>query len=142
MRADLVMQGYSDAFVTAYKSGKRIPMSSTKATVEKDYKEDLNEEKVFSTIDKKLVVFKVQLGPLKRPAQVTSMDAKVSGVENIEKQVTASGSVRYTVGAFGNAEEAESFRKKLDSEGFSDAFVIATFKGDIISMQEAADLLR
>lgn len=142
VRADLVMQGYSDAFVTAYKSGKRIPMSSTKATVEKDYKEDLNEDKVFSTVDKRLVIFKVQLGPLKRQAQLATMDAKVSTVKEIEKQVTASGSVRYMVGSFSNAEDAENFRKKLESEGFSDAFVIATFKGDIISMQEAADLLR
>lgn len=142
VRADLVMQGYSDAFVTAYKSGKRIPMSSTKATLEKDYKEDLNEEKVFSTIDKKLVVFKVQLGPLKRQSQLANMDSKVAEIENIEKQVTASGAVRYMTGTFSNAEDAEIFRKTLESKGFGDAFVIATFKGDIISMQEAADLLR
>lgn len=29
-RADLVVQGYSDAFVTAYRGGRRIPMSETK----------------------------------------------------------------------------------------------------------------
>jgi len=142
VRADLVMQGYGDAFVTAYKSGKRIPMSATKATVEKNYQEDLNEEKVFSSVDKKLVVFKIQLGPLKRSTQLVSMDRRVSELESVEKQVTSSGSVRYTIGAFSNMTEAEAFRAILESKGFSDAFIIATFKGEIISMQEAADLLK
>jgi len=29
-----MLEGYGDAFITAYKDGKRIPMSATKATME------------------------------------------------------------------------------------------------------------
>lgn len=142
VRADLVVQGYSDAFVTAYKGGKRIPMNQTKATMDKDYKEDLSEDKVFNSIDKKLVAFKVQLGPLKKTAQEAAMDEKVKEISNVEKQTTGSGSIRYTAGSFPGLEAAEKYRKELEEQGFSDAFIIATFKDEIISIQEAMELLK
>jgi len=141
-RADLVVQGYSDAFVTAYKGGRRIPMSETKATVEKDYKEDLNENKTFNSIDKSLLSFKVQLGPLKKRAQETAMDARVKDLSNVKKTVTASGTLRYTCGSFPGLELAEEFRKSLEEKGFTDSFVIPTFKEEVISMQEAMELLK
>jgi len=142
VRADLVIQGYSDAFVTSYKDGKRIPLNQTKATVDAGYKEDMNENKIFSSVDKSLVSFKVQLGPLKKPAVEKMMDEKVKGLENSDKQVTASGNIRYTSGSFPSLDAAEKYRKELESKGFSDAFVIATFKGAIISIQEASELVK
>ena len=142
VRADLVIQGYSDAFVTAYKGGKRIPMTQTKATVEKGYKEDLNENKTFSSVDKKLVVFKIQLGPNKRPAQVASAEERYKGISNLEKQTTTTGNVRFTTGSFNGYDAAEKYRKELENKGFSDAFIIATFKDELISIQEALELLK
>ncbi len=142
VRADLVVQGYSDAFVTAYKNGKRIPMSETKATVDKDYKEDLNENKIFSSIDKKLLTFKVQLGPLKKKALESLTDEKVKDLAAVEKQTTASGSLRYTSGSFATFEEAEAYKKELENKGFVDGFVIAMFKNEIVSIQEAMELLK
>lgn len=143
VRADLVVQGYSDAFVTAYKGGKRIPMSQTKATMDKGYKEDLSETKTFNTIDKKLLTFKVQLGPLKKTSQELAMDEKVKDLANIEKQTTASGSIRYTAGGdFSRLDAAEKLRTDLEDKGYTDAFIIATFKGEIISIQEAMELLK
>ncbi|MBL7930739.1 MAG: hypothetical protein JNL60_02495 [Bacteroidia bacterium] len=143
VRADLVVQGYSDAFVTAYQGGKRIPMSQTKATVEKGYQEDMSEDKIFNSIDKKLLAFKVQLGPLKKANQVASMDEKVKDLANVEKQTTSTGSIRYTAGGeYSRLDEAEKLRKDLEDKGYTDAFVIAMFKGEIISMQEAMELLK
>lgn len=142
VRADLVVQGYSDAFVTAYKGGKRIPMNQTKATMDKSYKEDLSEDKIFNSIDKKLLAFKVQLGPLKKQSFEAMMDEKVKDLPKIEKQTTASGSLRYTSGAFQGLEAAEKHRKELEDKGFTDAFIIATFKNDVISIQEAMELLK
>ncbi len=143
VRADLVVQGYSDAFVTAYQAGKRIPMSQTKATVEKGYQEDMREDKIFNSIDKKLLAFKVQLGPLKKASQESLMDEKVKDLSGVEKQTTASGSIRYTAGGeYARLDEAEKLRKELEDKGYTDAFVIAMFKGEIISMQEAMELLK
>ncbi|MGZ4090493.1 MAG: SPOR domain-containing protein [Bacteroidia bacterium] len=140
VRADLVIQGYSDAFVTAYKEGKRIPMSQTKATVDKAFKEDMNEDKIFSSVDKSLVAFKVQLGGLKKQFQEKIMDERVKDINDIEKQATSSGMIRYTTGKFSDMAAAEKYRKELEDKGFTDAFIIATFKGDIISIQEALEL--
>jgi hypothetical protein len=142
MRADLVIQGYSDAFVTAYKEGKRIALNETKATVDKAYKEDLDESLIFSSVDKKLVSFKVQLGPLKKPALEAMMDEKVKSLDKTEKQTTANGNIRYTSGNYTNFEEADKYRKELEGKGFSDAFIIATFKNQIISIQEALELMK
>jgi hypothetical protein len=141
-RADLVVQGYSDAFVTAYRGGRRIPMSETKATVESNVKEDLDENKTFNSIDKSLLAFKVQLGPLKKRVQEVSMDARVKDLKDVKKTVTASGTLRYTCGNFPGLEVAEEFRKTLELKGFTDAFVIPTFKEEVISMQEAMELLK
>lgn len=143
VRADLVVQGYSDAFVTAYKGGKRIPMRETGATMDKGYKEDLSEDKTFNSIDKSLLVFKIQLGPLKKPTQEAAMDEKVKDLPQIDKQTTATGNIRYTAGGdFSRLDSAEKLRKELEEKGYSDAFIIATFKNEIISIQEAMELMR
>lgn len=143
VRADLVVQGYSDAFVTAYKNGKRISMSEAGATMDKNYKEDLSENKTFNSIDKKLLSFKIQLGPLKKPSQEAAMDEKVKDLTNIDKQTTATGNIRYTAGGeFSRLDTAEKLRKELEDKGYTDAFIIATFKNEIISIQEAMELLK
>lgn len=143
VRADLVVQGYSDAFVTAYKNGKRISMSEAGATMDKGYKEDLSEDKTFNSIDKSLLVFKIQLGPLKKPSQEAAMDEKVKDLPNVDKQTTATGNIRYTAGGdFSRLDAAEKLRKELEDKGYTDAFIIATFKNEIISIQEAMELLK
>jgi hypothetical protein len=50
--------------------------------------------------------------------------------------------MRITAGEFKNAEDAKKYKDALKEKGFTGAFVIATFKGDIISMQEALELLK
>ncbi len=143
VRADLVIQGFSDAFVTAYRGGKRIALNQTKATViDKNYKEDLSDNVMFSSVDKKLVLFKIQLGSLKKSTAEKSMDQRIKNLPNSEKQYTTNGNIRYTAGKFTKYNEAENFRKELENKGFNDGFIIATFKGKIISLQEAMELLK
>ncbi len=142
VRADLVIQGYSDAFVTAYKDGKRVMLSSTTKAVEKNYKEDLDETKMFSSVDKKLVIFKIQLSIAKTPSAIKLMEARTKDLTDTEKQSTASGGIRFTNGSFNNYDAAEKHRKDLESKGFGEAFIIATFKNEIISLQEAMELLK
>ncbi len=140
-KADLVLEGYGDAFLTAYKDGKRIPMSSTKATMETDEKEDITKIESFSSVDKSLVSFKIQLGAL-RKAGSNDMEEKTKDIEGIEKQSTGSGMIRYTAGTFSDYSKADKYRQELADKGFIEAFVIAVFKGEIISIQEAQELLK
>ena len=141
-RADLVLMGYTDAFVTAYKDGKRIAMEKAGATMATKEKEDLNENKTFSSIDKTLISFKIQIGALKRPAAAADMDERLKVLQGVEKQNTSTGMIRYSTGAFREYQKAEEARKQLEDKGFPEAFIIAVFKDEIISLQEAMELLK
>lgn len=140
-KANLVLEGYGDAFITAYKDGKRIPMSATKATMETNEKEDITKIESFSSVDKSLVSFKIQLGAL-RKAGSNDMEEKTKDLEGIEKQSTGSGMIRYTAGTFNDYSKADKYRQELADKGFVEAFVIAVFKGEVISIQEAQELLK
>lgn len=141
LKADLVLDGYGDAFITAYKDGKRIPMSATKATMETKEKEDITKIESFSSVDKSLVSFKVQLGAL-RKAGSNDMEEKIKDLKDINKQGTGSGMIRYTAGSFKDYSSADKYRQELADKGLVEAFVIAIFKGEIISIQEAQELLK
>ena len=140
-KADLVLEGYGDAFITAYKDGKRIAMNTTKATMETNEKEDISKIASFSSIDKSLVSFKIQLGALRKSSS-NDMEEKTKDLPVIEKQSTGSGMIRYTLGSFNDYPAADKYRQELAEKGFSEAFVIAIFKGEVISIQEALELLK
>lgn len=144
-RAELVLEGYADAFVTAYKGGKRIPMTQAGATYEKKdqgYKENLDEKAVTTgTIDKSKVSFRVQLGGLKS-ANDAAFEERVSQLKDVSKQATTTGMYRYTVGNFRNYNDAKRFEDKLKAQGYPEAFVMATFNGEVISIQEALELMK
>ena len=139
-KAELVYEGYEDAFITAYQNGKRVSLSSVGANYEnKTYKENLNENlHTGSAVDKSLVSFRVQMGALKK-ADDTSYDDQLKELKDVEKQPTTSGLVRIMVGNYRNYNDAVKYKASLAEKGFSDAFVIATFKGEVISIQEALD---
>ncbi len=143
LRADLVLMGYTDAFVTAYKGGKRVAMNTTGAHVEnKQHVEDLNENKAFSSVDKSLVSFKIQLGALKKPGSSNDMEDRIKDLPGVENQGTSTGMIRYSYGNYKEYLAAEKARKELEDKGFPEAFIIATFKNEIISIQEAMELLK
>ena len=142
-KAELVYEGYGDAFITAYQNGKRVALNTVGGTfADKNYKENLNESaNTGSSIDKSLVSFKIQLGIKK--ADDTSLDDQTKEMKDVVKQTTITGMVRYVVGDFkNNSTEATKYKNELVEKGFSGAFVIATFKGEVISMQEALELLK
>ncbi len=141
LKADLVIEGYGDAFITAYKDGKRIAMNTTNATVVSNEKENLNENTTFSSVDKTLITFKVQLGGL-RKAGNSDFEERTKDLTDVEKQGTGTGMIRYTSGSFTDYSKAEKHRETLGEKGFTEAFVIAIFKGEIISIQEALELLK
>jgi hypothetical protein len=142
-KADLVYEGYEDAFITAYEKGKRVPLNKVGATFEdKNYKENLNENaNTGSAIDKSLVNFRVQLGPLKKMDD-TSLDEELKELKDVDKEPTTSGLMRITAGEFKNYNDAVKYKNTLVEKGITGAFVIGTFKGDVISIQEALELLK
>ncbi|HPQ08133.1 MAG TPA: SPOR domain-containing protein [Bacteroidia bacterium] len=139
-RAKLVLMGYSDAFVTAYKDRKRIPLSEVGVTMTTKEKENLKENVEFSSIDKGAIVFKVQLGALKKPDNIKEFEAKTKNLNDVQKQSTILGLYRFTTGNFNSYEQAQKYLKELQSKGFDDAFIIATFNNELIPVQDAIEL--
>lgn len=143
-KADVILEGYSDAFVSAYKDGKRISLSQAGATFENKNdatNEILDESKnKVNALDKTLVTFRVQIGALKK-ANDTAFEERIKDVGNVEKIFTATGLIRYTSGSYTNYNQAVQAKSTLAEKGFSDSFVIAMFKGEVISIQEALEIL-
>lgn len=143
-KADVILEGYSDAFVAAYKDGKRISLSQAGATFENnsDAKNEILDENKnnVNALDKTLVTFRVQIGALKK-ANDSSFEERIKDVGNVEKISTTTGLVRYTSGSYTNYNQAVQAKAGLAEKGFNDAFVIAMFKGEVISIQEALEIL-
>ena len=145
-RANLLLEGYPDAFISAYKDGKRISLAQAGAVFEnkQDAKNEvLSETKnLVNAFDKTLVSYKIQLGVVRTEGSDPEFTEKMKGLSNVDKQTTITGLLRYTVGDYRTYNEAVKMKNTLLQKGFTDAFVIATFKGDLISIQEANELTK
>ncbi|GAB4203427.1 MAG: hypothetical protein Fur0023_10280 [Bacteroidia bacterium] len=139
-RAKLVLMGYSDAFVTAYKNRKRVPLNEVGVTMITTEKENLKENVEFSSISKSAIEFKIQLGALKKPDNIKEFEEKTKSLLNVQKQNTILGLYRFTVGGFNTYEQAQNYLKELQKKGFDDAFIIATFNNELIPVQDAIEL--
>jgi cell division protein FtsN len=143
-KVDMVMKGYEGAFITAYEGGKRITVQEAGATMSKknnNVNEPLENESK-GAVDKKLVVFRVQLGMFtsELPEDKRTTYAKIKGVEQVG---TRSGAVRYVVGSFNDYTQAQEYKKLVTKDyGIEDAFLVAFFNNEIISVQEALELIK
>lgn len=137
-KIDLVTKGYTGAFIVAFKDGARVTLQSTGVQYVGKTPEDLQAE-TQGEVDKKLVVFKVQVGAFKGDAPA-DVKAKLEKQQGVEKSVNAAGAMRYTVGSFNDYKAAQAKKKELQEAGFKDAFIIAFFKDNQIDIQEALEL--
>ena len=121
-----------------------MPLKEAGATPQK--KEDLMESSSDNTevnaVNKKLVVFKIQVGVFKNEPPADKA-AKYAKIKNITKETTPTGLNRYTVGPFSDYAAAQSAKNDLiKNGGIEDAFILAFFNGEYITIQEALELLK
>lgn len=139
----MVVDGYEGAFITAYNDGKRVTLKEAGATPAiKGDKLDTQDDNQTIKIRKDLVKFKVQIGVFRNqpPNDKLAIFAKL---DNLIGEKTKSGLTRYVVGSFDNYNEAQAYKKEINTKyGLSDAFVVALFNNDYISIQEAIELLK
>lgn len=83
------------------------------------------------------VVFKVQLAAMSKPATPEYIDKLVHNSYRVKEEFTA-GLYKYYVGQFYSLDAAELFRNIC---GVKDAFVVAYYKGERISIGEAKKLM-
>ena len=140
-KAQLLVKGYSGAFITAYKNGKRVPLNQAGAVYVKSEKEDLSENKEKSADVKGLIEFRVQLGVYKNEPPPEEM-ARLQKIQGLKRDVTATGLTRFTVGSTNDYKAIEALRDQMKAQGFPDAFVIAFFKGTQTTVPEALELMK
>ena len=142
-RDELLKQGYQGAFVVAYKDGKRIPLSSATGGMVQPKNENMEEAKTpKSAIDKNLVFFSIQVGAFlnEPPADIMQKMSKIPG---LDKKKKSTGVTQYIAGKFHDLKSAQKFKEEIVSKyGIHDAFLVAYFKNEMISMQEASELLK
>jgi hypothetical protein len=134
-----------DIPVTDYKSwcvGLKEAGYATDPKYAKHLIDIIEKYKLYELVDKSLINFKIQIGALNKPANVADMNARLKGLEGVGKQTTVTGRVRFTIGKYSGYNEAEKARKEMEDKGFPEAFIIATFKEEIISLREAMELLK
>jgi hypothetical protein len=145
-KAQLLVSGYPGAFIAAYKDGKRVPLADAGAQVIKPQDktvidQDMNENTPSTGAMKTMVNFKVQLGTFAGdpPAEIQE---KISRLKNVEKITMPSGLVHYRVGSTGDYAAIQALRNELKAKGFDEAFIVATFRDQPISVSEALELLK
>lgn len=141
-RDELLKKGYKGAFVVAYKDNKRVQLSSVSGGVIQKFENIEDIKAPSSAIDRNLVFFRIQVGAFvnEPPAEVMQKFNKVPG---LEKRKKSSGVSQYLAGKFQNYQEAQKFRDEIAAKyGITDAFMVAFFKDEMISVQEALELLK
>jgi cell division protein FtsN len=142
-RTQLVTEGFSDAFIKAYRHGKRVALASAGATFIKPEKENLSDSvtKEQNTMDRSEITFKVQLGVFKGspPGLMREKFKKIKGLAFEEDEHSET---HYFVGPYQDYETAEKMKEKVIKEGIQGAFVVAYFKDKQIPLQQAISIMK
>ena len=142
-KVNLSTTGYNDAFIVAFKNGSRITLREAGFEVDSNYKEnlELSNKPSVNPIDPSLIKFRVQVGAFREKVPVDALDLFLDIGQVLPKRHIASGLTKYYVGELNTYQEAMSFREELVKKGLTDCFIVGEFKKNIISSQEALNLL-
>ena len=138
IKIDLAVDyGVQDAFIVAYKDGKRISLTQAR----KIKAEGSNgAAKNTSQIKKSNIKYKIQVGSYKNQLP-TDVLSKLMQLESIGQTELEGGLTRYTAGEFSNFKEAEEYRKRVAEAGIGGAFIIAFDKDKLIPVSKAKEVL-
>ena len=142
-KVNLSSSGYNDAFIVAFKDGKRITLKEAGFELNPDFKDniEIETEPSVNPINAKLVKFRVQVGAYKEKIPTDALDMYLDIGNVLPKRDIMTGLTKYYLGEFNNYDVAADFRLKLIEKGLVDCFVVGEFKNNIISTKEAKSLL-
>jgi hypothetical protein len=160
-RKQIQTLGYSDAFIVAYCNGKKltlgearqlealgecIPQGDNEFLVEiskntKDAQSEqlasLNNESS-TTVDTKSLFFTVQIGVYNKPINEKE---KFPGLNEITSNVSPKKQLRYSTGKFSDINSAKTRKNEAVATGISDAFIVAYYQGERITIAQANELI-
>tara|TARA_B100000508_G_scaffold140473_1_gene141617 strand:+ start:16 stop:5775 length:5760 start_codon:yes stop_codon:yes gene_type:complete len=148
-RNEIRALGYGDAFVVAYKDGKRISLSEADQLIAEGYKPDVSSGQqgssstattaapgeVIPVSSIQGLLYTIQVGAFRN--QITS--GQLYGITPlIEYQ--QNGLFKYGSGIYNDRQKAESDKSQVLAAGVSDAFVTAFYNGKRVSLNEAIQI--
>jgi hypothetical protein len=137
--------GYEDAFVVAYLNGERINIAEARRIIDSREtaadliaEESQTEETATKAIEESSALYyTVQVGVYGS----TRTSDRLFGISPLIEERLRNGNYRYFSGYYDNREEAIAWRNEIRDRGVTDAFVVAVYNGERISLAEA-DRLR
>ncbi|TAL59259.1 MAG: hypothetical protein EPN85_09690, partial [Bacteroidetes bacterium] len=158
---NIAQKGISDAFVIAYRDGKRISLSAARSILNSEGSSILAKDKqeytfvpsdtttsessgkILTDASNKGIVFKVQVGAFKEQVPVAIANKLLANSNRgIKTFRDDNGLLVYTIGEYLEYESANSLKTQLVSNGLSDAFVIAFKDGKKITASAALEIIK
>lgn len=123
----LISEGYEKAFIVHYKDGNRIGIRNGNRPTNVEY-------------NKSLLEIKVQVGSF-NGAIPASQKAIFDQLREIS-QDSQNGVTKVYAGSFTNYEDASAYKKIVMEKGIKDAFLVAFYNGEKITLERALIILK
>ena len=146
-KKEIIAKGFSEAYVVAYNDGNRVETPGTKSNVitQNDLintsKDTLSTPANVDAYELNKVSIMVQVGLFRGEIPLEFKD-QYAKLPDLTKQVTNHGVIRYMTGNFKNISEAAAYKEELINQGFPDAFLVAYYSNDRVTMQEIVEILK
>jgi len=131
-------RGFEDAFIVTYKNGERVGLEIALRNSKKDVKQ--KEEENIVNINELDLMFVVQILVDKEFLDAEGLE-RLSKIGDIEKQPEGSEIYRYFAGKYPTIEEAKNRLQEVQVLGYQNAFILAIYNGQRISIEEAKRIL-
>ncbi len=146
-KKEIVSKGFNEAYVVAYNDGKRVETPGAKSNI--ITQNDLT-KKPIDTLETSLKVDEYELSKVSIMVQVGLFRGEIplelrdqyAKLPDLTKQVTNHGVIRYMTGSFKNISEAAAYKEELIKQGFPDAFLVAYYSNERVTMQEIVEILK
>jgi len=134
-KEEMAKKGFPNAYVVSYQNGKRISIAPAvdENTIRPSEVQGGSDTAKFDISSLKIQV-QVGLFSLEVPADIKVI---FDGIADLKMEITPQGLKRYVSGDYKNPGEAVAYKESLKAKGLKDAFLIAHFKGEKITLANA-----